>query len=131
MYPGLCLYSSSNIKLLLSSVIRAKVERVLKEKGKMKYYLRVTKRYKRGRIRIKKKHQALEVKGKKLTCKCQKLKVGHVYLIFGREDRRSDTLFIDDYTISMQWGKKCKRFVRTNRRHLNCPPRLAMNARYH
>jgi len=112
-------------------VVRARVERILKEKGSTKYLLRVTKRYKRGRIRIRKKNQALEVKGTKLSCKCQKLKVGHVYLIFGREDRRTDTLFIDDYTISMQWGKKCKRFVRTNRRHLNCPPRLAIHTRYH
>ena len=113
------------------AVVRAKVERIVKEKGKTKYYLRVTKRYKRGRIRIRKKHQPLEVKGTKLSCECQKLNVGYVYLIFGREDRRTDTLFIDDYTISMAWGKKCKRFVRTNRRQLNCPPRLALNARYH
>eukprot|EP00794_Sanderia_malayensis_P016194 gene16194-17822_t len=111
-------------------VIRGKVERFVTEEGKMKYYLRVTKRYKRGRIRIRKRHQVLEVRGQKLTCNCQQLKIGQIYLIFGREDRRHDALFIDDYTVAMPWGKKCKKFVRTNRRQLNCPPRLAMHARF-
>lgn len=111
-------------------MIRGKVEKLVSELGKTKYYLRVTKRYKRGRIRIKKRHQVLEVRGTKLTCNCQRLKPGQIYLIFGREDRRDDTLFIDDYSVAMPWGKKCKKFVRTNRKQLNCPPRLARHARF-
>eukprot|EP00112_Aurelia_sp_Birch-Aquarium-sp1_P017899 Seg42.3 transcript_id=Seg42.3/GoldUCD/mRNA.D3Y31 product="Wnt inhibitory factor 1" protein_id=Seg42.3/GoldUCD/D3Y31 len=126
-----CTMDSLKTEFCISDfVVRAKIERFENKGGKKRYYVRVTKKYKRGRIRIRKKHQALEVKGTKLSCNCQKLKIGQVYLIFGREDRRDDTLFIDNYTISMQWSKKCKRFARTNRKQLNCPPRLAMNARY-
>ena len=103
-------------------VIRAKVESVIRKKGWRYLRVRVTKTFKKGKVKINKR-QLIEVRSLKVTCKCTRLLPRKTYLILSKEDRHKRKLYIDALTTALEWSNDAKRYLRMYRKKALCPLR--------
>jgi hypothetical protein len=86
------------------------------------YRVRVTKLYKRSRVSIGKKID-IEIIGRVITCKCESLQVRKTYLILGKENFRTNTFFLDDYTYAIEWPEGGKKMAKLHKKRKSCPKR--------
>lgn len=115
----------TKIFTFIPTAIRARVESsTLSRNGRVLHKVRVTKFYKRSRIPIGKKID-IEIMGKEITCKCQPLQIRKTYLILGKENSRTRTLFLDDYTYAIEWPEGGKKMAKLHKKRKSCPKRFA------
>ena len=109
---------------LVFTAIRARVETSsLSKNGRPLHKVRVTKLYKRSRVPIGKKID-IEVIGRETTCKCEPLQLKKTYLFLGKENARTSTLFLDDYTYAIEWPSGGKKMAKLHKKRGTCPRRF-------
>lgn len=84
--------------------------------------------YKRARtLKMIKKNQVIKARGNRLTCDCKVLEEGKRYLLFGREDRYNNVLYVDNFSIAFEIPKNDKRAdsvvrdFQRERQTIHCP----------
>lgn len=85
--------------------------------------LRIARTYKQGKVKINNKNQLMEKRGQEITCSCSNLKVNKVYLILGKEDKRTRVLYLDNFSTALEWNKNGKSYVKAFRNRSSCPER--------
>ncbi|XP_031568591.1 uncharacterized protein LOC116303230, partial [Actinia tenebrosa] len=106
-------------------VIRAKVESEVRKNGRLQLRVRVTKKYKKGIVKITRR-QLLELRGRELTCDCSPVILKRHYLLLGKEDKKKRVLYVDNLLIALDWETSGKKMLRMHRkRRYRCPKRIA------
>ncbi|KXJ20246.1 uncharacterized protein LOC110243959 [Exaiptasia diaphana] len=106
-------------------VIRARVESEVKKRGRSHLRVRVTKKYKKGRVKITRR-QLLELRGRELTCNCSQFIRKKSYLFLGKEDRRRKVLYVDNLATALDWDENGKQMLRMHRKRKHrCPRRIS------
>ena len=113
-----------NISHFCQTAIRARVEKSTTGKnGRPVHKVRVTKYYKRSRVPLAKKIN-IEITGREITCKCEPLQEKKTYLILGKENSRTRTFFLDDYTYAIEWSDGGKKLAKLHKKRNTCPRRF-------
>lgn len=101
------------------------MESEVKKRGRSHLRVRVTKKYKKGRVKITKR-QLLELRGQELTCNCRQFLKRKPYIFLGKEDRKKKVLYVDHLAIALDWDENGKKMLRMHRKRKHrCPRKIA------
>ena len=126
---GLCHMKVANCEVInsvfviYSQVIKARMDSEIMRNGLPRLRLRIARTYKQGKVKINNKNQLMEKRGQEITCSCSNLKVNKVYLILGKEDKRTRVLYLDNFSTALEWNKNGKSYVKAFRNRSSCPER--------
>lgn len=143
-----CLTSVSDVKIVVSFLLasllstmlwllfsfllvaRVKITKAALNEAEPFYLANFPRRriYKRARtLKMIKKNQVIKARGNRLTCDCKVLEEGKRYLLFGREDRYNNVLYVDNFSIAFEIPKNDKRAdsvvrdFQRERQTIHCP----------